>query len=608
MIRARQMAWRSVLALILGFLVFSGLAHGFIDPKFTPVQLVKESQVIFTGTLRAQEEIGYRITVGEVFKGTPPKLEMSLITPKDDAAGGVSGLLSAGGQQEVIVFASPDGKTAHLHVSGQWLKMTDAGGGTWRVEVARQMSGVWAGGTDMLIRLCRYLLTDPKGSVPVSVGIAWMRDKAVLGKVEGTIAGLQAVEIGVDGAPCVFVASDRGDALFRANKDDETFRDVTAESGLDSRSRRFCWMDLDDSGAAQLVSWNGAAIQVWQLHDGKFRAVGKDYPVRGDCMGLAACAIGSREQAILMTTREIPVLLRRDKQGNWRDAPLQEGEAVRTAGSVTCACVVADLDYDGYVDVLQPRSKAGVLWKGGPDGFGSPQIVAITCAEGPACFCLGDFDGDGTLDIFISGPGQNELWVNDGKAGMRPVIASCGSLSYRCPAGAACCIATDLNHDGRTDLGVMYAKAEFSYHFSRGFRCFGEEGELRLPAPENTPRDAGQVGACVWDFNGDGAQDLAVAFADGQVVCYYNDAFDKPMLRVVLKKGQAGPVTFSVWQGGKMAAGMGTFVAGVGAVPVPLRQAGDCEIRYSLPGRAGIVKKVQWPAKTPPAGVEVILE
>ncbi len=584
------------------------IAHGFIDPKFTPVHLVKESQTIFTGTLAADAQAGYRIAVSETLKGKPPSPVMSLARPKDDAAQEISDVLSSNGAKPVIVFTSEDGKTARLHVSGVWLQLTASEGGPWQIGLARQMSGVWAGGTDMLVRLCRYLLADPKASVPVSVGVSWMRDKAVLGTAEGTIAGMQALELGDDHRPHVFVASAKGDKIYRANKDDETFKDVTVETGLDSRSKQFCWMDLDGSGLPQLVTWDGSAIQVRQFRDGKFSIVDKGYPMPGGCLGLAPCAVGKGEPAILVTTSDLPLLLRRDRDGAWQATSLPGGDPVTGAAGVTCACITADFDNDGYVDVLQPRSKAGVLWRGGTDGFHPPQALPFSCTEGPARFCLGDFDGDGTLDVFVSGPDKNELWANDGKGGLLPVISSGGSLGYRCAPGASFCCAADLNHDGRMDLCVMYAKAEFSYHFSRGFRCFGEEGELRLVGPEGTPADVGQVAGCIWDFNGDGALDLAAAFANGQIVCYYNDAFNKPMLHVALKKGLAGPVTFSIWQGPNATQCLGTFTAGSIPVLAPLRQGSDCTIRYSLPGKAGIEKKIPWPAKAPATGVDVILD
>jgi len=47
----------------------------------------------------------------------------------------------------------------------------------------------------------------------------------------------------------------------------------------------------------------------------------------------------------------------------------------------------------------------------------------------------------------------------------------------------------------------------------------------------------GQVACAVADFNGDGSLDLAVALTDGRVRCFYNDSFNKPLLRVGLVAG-----------------------------------------------------------------------
>ena len=117
----------------------------------------------------------------------------------------------------------------------------------------------------------------------------------------------------------------------------------------------------------------------------------------------------------------------------------------------------------------------------------------------------------------MSGPKQNLLWENDGKGGFREVSNWAGSLSYKAQPGASACAAADLNHDGRPDLILCYAEAGFVYHFNRGFRCLGEEGDLRLEQVEEGPKpDSFGVRRCVAaDFNADGAEDLAVAFAGG---------------------------------------------------------------------------------------------
>ena len=229
---------------------------------------------------------------------------------------------------------------------------------------------------------------------------------------------------------------------------------------------------------------------------------------------------------------------------------------------------------------------------------------------------LGDFDGDGFLDVLVSGPKSIELWQDDGNAGFAPVLAGCGSLGYKATGGASCCLAANLNHDGRSDLALLYAKAEFACHFNRGFRCFGEEGELRQNLPEGTPADAGdgnanlliggQVACAAGDFDGDGALDLAVAFADGTVTSQYNDALKRPVLRVY--KGLAGPLPFRLYQGPAAAGCLGVFQADGPEALVPLRDGRDCVIRFVLPGRGEQSRKIRIPAKFPEGGLEVRLE
>ena len=435
-----------------------------------------------------------------------------------------------------------------------------------------------------------------------------MRDRADLGKVDGTIAGMQALELGTPPRAYVFVASDKGDRLFRSKVSDESFEDVTDAAQLKTQSKRFAWIDLDTDGTPELVTWDGTTIRVWQFKNGAFTQLGKDFPLAGECLGLAACATKpGGNPAILVSAGDWPSLLHRDAAGAWVNTPLPGRTAAPDAGTVTCDCVVLDADHDGLLDILQPRSKGGLLWRGTAEGFAPPVATAVTCPDAPAKWCLGDFDGDGSIDLFLTGPKKNELWANDGKGTFSPVSSAGGTLGYKCLPGATFCAAMDLNHDGRTDLCLLYPKSDLNYHFNRGFRCFGEEGELRLTEPSGAPVATGQIAAATWDFNGDSSLDLAVALADGQIVCYYNAAINRPLLRVSAKPG-TGPVQFSVWQGGKNPACLGAFITGNSTVLVPLRDPADCELRFQLPGRSATVKKVAWPKTTTPAGVAVTLE
>jgi hypothetical protein len=590
-----------------------GNAHGFINPKFTPVHLVHESQLILAGNLRQGADAAPWQWDGiEVVKGQyAGPVALTLSAPQKEQAKGIRKLLADQVGSPAILFAVTDkpGRRAYLHAGGLWLDVAWDGKAGWAVEsFDLKMAGVYAGGTDMLLRMARFILTDPKPDAPVSVGVRWIPERVEVGTVAGQIAGMEAFQGGDEGPTYLFVASAAGDRLFRASADAESFADATHAARLDSRSRRFAWADLGD-GRPSLLSWDGKNIVVRTMaNDGKLAPAGS-FPFDQACLGLSPCSrFPQRASAVLISTRALPQLLYRETSVAWNAVPLPDGPAVAQAGPATASCAVADLDNDGFCDLLQPCRDGGVLWKGGTQGF-QPPTGSLVRARGESSRCaLGDFNQDGFLDLFISGPQQNELWENDGKGGFRPVIRMAGSLGYRAPAGASEVIATDLNHDSWPDLLLLYAQGAFMYHFSRGFRCFGEEGQLRLTGADGVADEArGQVACAVADFNGDSSLDLAVAFADGQVCCYYNDALNCPRLRLKPAPGLVGPVTATLWQGDRSPFCLGARPVGgaAGAVYVNLRDLRPCQAHWRQAGKPECLLKIDLPAKMPEKGLAV---
>jgi hypothetical protein len=583
---------------------------GLIDPRFTPVQVVHGAARIVTGNLSAGSAEDWRIEPVEVLKGEPAQAKapvvLDLAGADPDQREDLRNLLTGRKDCPAILFAaeSAEDSRAWAHVADQWLEVVP-GRSASRWAVRRQqpkMSAVFAGGTDMLIRMTRYILVDPGASVPIEARVGWLQARPCLGRFKG-VSGLQALCF-EDGAAYLFIASADGDRLFRARPNDEAFDDVTATTGLDTRSRRCAWLDLDGDGRADLASWDGRALTARRVSDRTaFERLGADLPLAEDVLALVPCTLPDGTPALVASTADMPVVLSRDRGGQWRRQGLPGGAAVSAAGQALMACVVADLDNDGYWDVLQPRSRGGVLWKGGPEGLDGPVASAVTNADAGAHSALGDFDQDGLLDLFIGGAKSIGLWENHGRGEFRQVTRAAGSLAYRGEPGLSACCATDLNHDGRTDLCLLYPKGEMAYHFNRGFRCFGEEGRVTLdpgdtqsPAagiPQSGTRPApGRSGsvppgsACaVADFNQDGSLDLAVALADGEVRCFYNAAYARPMVSLGLKN-TGGPITASVWQGEPaQCLGAASLTGPQPTAVLPLREDAPAVVRWRASGR-----------------------
>jgi hypothetical protein len=205
--------------------------------------------------------------------------------------------------------------------------------------------------------------------------------------------------------------------------------------------------------------------------------------------------------------------------------------------------------------------------------------VPVATGGGRAIAAVADFDGDGTLDVFLAGPRKNTLWAGDGKGAFREVLRDGGSIAAKCPPGADDARAMDLNHDGWADLCLAYRGSNLRYHFNRGYRCFGEEGEVRLDDPGE-----GLAAVASGDFNADSSQDLVVARGDGAVVCYLNDACDEPGLQLRLPPGVPGPVTVRVQGGDKPTAPVhAVTVAGPGATFVATSRPGKVRLTFRLP-------------------------
>lgn len=581
-------------------LLANPMAFGFIDRKFTPLDLVRQADTISAVSIQSAAKADeWRIAGVEALKGaTFAQATLQLGAGAKDAdsvrnlltgQGGVAGLLFSAAQENE--------RRGFLRVGTTWLNLK-AGlkDSVWQIQgLDPKMDGVFAGGAEMLARMTRYILADPEATVPVAVGTRWM-DRSRIGKVAGTVAGLAAIDLKGDGRMCLFVASDQGDQLFRPNEAGDTLENITAAAKLDSRSRRFAWIDMNRDGLTDLVTWNGSAIAVRLVNaDGTFAAAdpSRTFQLDGECLGLAAASVsGDGAPGVLVSTQGLPFLL----GAAGKKTVVPAGDVVEKGSGEAAACIVADLDNDGFLDVLQPRKGGGLLWKGVAGGFAEPTRTPV-CAQGNAArFALGDFDGDGFLDVFLSDRERNQLWENDGKAGFSGVIDQSGSLSYKPPAGVSDCMATDLNHDGRTDLALGYADTGFTYHFNRGYRCLGEEGELRLTGPRfpDGLESPGVRAMAAADFNGEGAHDLAVVLTDGSLYCYYNDLYDEPGVAVRLAKGVTGPVTVSAWQSSKYPYCIGTYAVCAHAPSrfFSARVRGECTLRYSMPGKPNRSKKV----------------
>lgn len=183
---------------------------------------------------------------------------------------------------------------------------------------------------------------------------------------------------------------------------------------------------------------------------------------------------------------------------------------------VTAGVVAADLDQDGWVDLLFPQPSGGgeLFW--GVDGtrFEAGEALPDTVGALTAVASAADFDGDGLLDLAVGSPGRVVLLHNRGERRFVDVTAEVG-LSDR--EGIVSGVSFgDVEGDGDLDLFVCRhvrdADPDSGVLFSARSDLWANERGGFVPRTEVLPYTDGDGGTCLhaaWtDLDQDGDVDL----------------------------------------------------------------------------------------------------
>ena len=211
---------------------------------------------------------------------------------------------------------------------------------------------------------------------------------------------------------------------------------------------------------------------------------------------------------------------------------------------------MGDFDGDGFLDLFFTGSAAsGKKPDAGPCGVlyrnrGDATFEDVTARSGiRSCgWKMGaswvDLDGEGRLDLVVTGVGKTEIWKNLGNGAFREEAAERGLASPGYAVGLA---AGDVNGDGRVDLYVVgyldtdYAKensfGQFEVRMPEDYA--GQEAKLNVQGGDGRfaerAREAGVLNtggrglsAVFFDYDGDGKSDLYVANDRSTNVLYRN--------------------------------------------------------------------------------------
>jgi hypothetical protein len=356
--------------------------------------------------------------------------------------------------------------------------------------------------------------------------------------IAGYNMGVAVGDVNNDGRPDVLVTQYGGVRLF-LNNGDGTFTDVTKEAGLSNLAwgASAAFFDYDRDGWLDLVVVNYVDYDpTWPCTTTAGRpdyCAPRTFPGRTSRLfhNVGAAAAG--------------------KGHGVRFEDVSEASGLGQVAGPGLGVVCADFDGDGWPDIFVANDgQPNRLWINRHDGTFAEEAVrhglafdAMSQAGAGMGVALGDVDGDGLFDVFVTHLTEetNTLWRQGPRGLFRDRTAAAGLAAASARGTGFGTVLGDFDQDGALDLAVVngrIAKAPAAANpalgphwgmYAERNRLFANDGAGRFrdvsaanPAFCGTPAVA--RGLACGDVDGDGALDLLVTATAGPARLYRNVA------------------------------------------------------------------------------------
>ena len=312
-----------------------------------------------------------------------------------------------------------------------------------------------------------------------------------------------------------------GDALFH-NNGDGTFTNVSKAAGVDDPNGYYglgtIWADFNNSGRPDIYIANDSGPNFLYRNDGKGKfteiglesgtAVSEDGSEQAS-MGVAIGDYNHTGRPSLYVTNfsdEDDALYRNDGGWDFRDVSYQAGVALPSLPWVKWGDAFADLDNDGWLDLIAVSGhvypQVDTLPSGG--GYRQPKLLHLNQQDGTFCdasdlagpallekrvsrgLAVGDLFNEGNVDVVVGDlDGGPMILKNHGAAGRHWIsLELAGTKSNRLALGARVkVIAGGMNQTDEIHSGGSYlSQNDLRLHFGLGSATVAESVEIRWPS------------------------------------------------------------------------------------------------------------------------------
>jgi hypothetical protein len=350
--------------------------------------------------------------------------------------------------------------------------------------------------------------------------------------ISGHGMGVAIGDVNNDGLPDVLVTEYRGIRLF-LNNGDRTFTEVTKEAGLDTIhwATSASFVDYDRDGWLDLVVVHYV-----------------DYDPSQRCTGNSGRRDFCHPKLFQPTTARLFRNLGKQPGGKvaFRDVTVASRLATRPGPALGLLC--ADLNGDGWPDIFVANDAwPNHLWINQKDGTFKEEAVQRGCAynaagraEGNMGVAIGDIDGKGLFDLFVTHLTEetNTLWKQGPIGFFSDRTRPANLVPVRRGTGFGV-VMGDFDNDGHLDLALVngrVARAAGTKSHSFDWADYAERNHLFAGSSQGTFRDLSDANTdfcgtprlgralCAGDIFGQGRMDLLATYVNAPARLYRNIA------------------------------------------------------------------------------------